>query len=106
MFGFWFPGGGPIVPMGVPLPTGAALSPLGGVFTGGYPLGGPLSETFRGGGGPLPPTLFISTVSPAGPIGGFFVGTGGVPIGVGVATAGGAIGAAPGGGVGSGGAPI
>ncbi len=60
---------------------GAPIAILGGVFSGGLPLAGPLTQIFRGGGGPLPPTLFIATISPSGPIGAFFIGTEGGPIG-------------------------
>lgn len=73
-------------PIGGPATTfnigGAPIAILGGVFRGGLPLGGPVTQIFRGGSAPLPPTLFIATISPAGPIADFFIGTGGSPIGV------------------------
>ncbi len=60
---------------------GAPIAILGGVFSGGLPLGGPVTQVFRSGG-PVPNTLFISTLEPSGPIGGFFIGSAGSPIGV------------------------
>ncbi|HYG60632.1 MAG TPA: hypothetical protein VD902_21370 [Symbiobacteriaceae bacterium] len=68
---------------------GAPLAVLGGVFSGGLPIGGPVTQIFRGGSAPLPNTLFISTITPSGPIGAFFIGTGGAPIGVDVFRGGG-----------------
>lgn len=59
---------------------GAPIAVLGGVFSGGLPLGGPVTQIFRSGG-PVPNTLFISTLESSGPIGTFFLGTGGEPIG-------------------------
>ncbi|MFZ5824579.1 MAG: hypothetical protein ACOY94_09650 [Bacillota bacterium] len=61
---------------------GAPIAILGGVFRGGLPLGGPVAQIFRGGSAPMPPTLFIATISPSGPIGAFFIGSSGAPIGV------------------------
>jgi hypothetical protein len=74
------------------IPVGTAISPffniggapiaiLGGVFSGGLPIGGPVTQIFRGVG-PLPNTLFIATISPGGPIGSFLIGSQGGPIGV------------------------
>lgn len=60
---------------------GAPITVLAGVFSGGLPLGGPVTQIFRGGSGPEPPTLFAQTLTPSGPIGGFFIGSGGAPIG-------------------------
>lgn len=60
---------------------GAPIAVLGGVFSGGLPLGGPFSQTFRGGSAPVPPTLFISALKSSGPIGDFVVGSGGSPVG-------------------------
>jgi hypothetical protein len=60
---------------------GAPIAILGGVFSDGLPLGGPVGQIFRGVG-PVPNTLFINTLSPAGPIGMFFIGLQGAPIGV------------------------
>jgi hypothetical protein len=62
---------------------GVPIAVLGGVFAGGLPLAGPVSELFRGGAGPLPPTLFASTISPGGPIEAFLLGSSGTPIGAG-----------------------
>jgi hypothetical protein len=61
---------------------GAPIAALGGLFTGGLPIGGPVGQLFRGGGAPIPPTLFLSTLTPAGPIGPFLIGSGGAPIGL------------------------
>jgi|GEM_PF-5192137 len=61
---------------------GAPIAVLGGVFSGGLPIGGPVTQIFRGGSAPQPNTLFVSTVTPAGPIGQFLLGTSGAPIGV------------------------
>lgn len=60
---------------------GAPIAVLGGVFSGGLPIGGPVTQIFRGGSAPEPPTLFIATITPSGPIGTFFIGSGGAPIG-------------------------
>ncbi|MFZ5814631.1 MAG: hypothetical protein ACOY93_04955 [Bacillota bacterium] len=60
---------------------GAPITVLGGVFRGGLPIGGPVTQIFRGGSAPLPNILFVATISPSGPIGEFFLGTGGAPIG-------------------------
>jgi hypothetical protein len=60
---------------------GAPIAVLGGVFSGGLPLGGPVTQLFRSSG-PQPNTLFLSTLSPSGPIGNFLIGSGGAPIGV------------------------
>ena len=60
---------------------GAPITVLGGVFSGGLPIGGPVTQIFRGGSGPVTPELFISTLTPAGPIGAFFIGAEGAPIG-------------------------
>lgn len=59
---------------------GAPIAVLGGVFSGGLPIGGPVTQIFRSGG-PVPNTLFIATLKSSGPIGGFFLGGGGVAIG-------------------------
>ncbi len=61
---------------------GAPITVLGGVFSGGLPLGGPVTQIFRGGSAPMPPTLFVATITPAGPIGTFLLGSGGAPLGV------------------------
>lgn len=53
---------------------GAPIAVLGGVFTNGLPLGGPFSQVFRSTG-PLPFTVFESTTTSSGPIGGFLVGS-------------------------------
>lgn len=63
---------------------GAPIAVLGGVFSGGLPLGGPVTQIFRGGSAPTPPTLFINTLTPSGPIQAPFIGSGGAPIGVAV----------------------
>ena len=88
------PPGSPIRPAeALPVPEGRAISPLfniggapiavlGGVFSGGLPIGGPVTQIFRGGSAPTPPTLFIATITPSGPIGGFLIGESGAPIGV------------------------
>lgn len=72
-------------PVGGPATTfnigGAPIAILGGVFSGGLPIGGPVTQIFRGGSGPTPPTLFIATISPSGPIAQFFIGLQGAPIG-------------------------
>lgn len=73
-------GGMPIAPTTLVSVGGTPVAVLGGVFSGGFPLGGPVTQTFRGGGGPQPPTLFAATLTPAGPIGEFFIGGGGVPL--------------------------
>lgn len=75
------------IPVGRPISPifnigGAPIAVLGGVFFGGLPLAGPVSQIFRGGSAPIPPTLFTATLSPSGPIGAFFIGSGGAPIGV------------------------
>jgi hypothetical protein len=59
---------------------GAPIAILGGVFSGGLPLGGPVAQVFRSGG-PVPNTLFISTLEPSGPIGTFFIGNAGESLG-------------------------
>jgi hypothetical protein len=61
---------------------GAPIAILGGVFAGGLPIGGPVTQIWRGGSAPIPNTLFISTLSSSGPIGNFFIGSQGSPIGV------------------------
>lgn len=77
----------------LPVPEGRAISPLfniggapiailGGVFSDGLPIGGPVTQIFRGGSAPTPPTLFVSTLTPSGPIGAFLLGASGAPIGV------------------------
>lgn len=72
-------------PVGGPESTfnigGAPIALLGGVFGDGLPIGGPVGQIFRGTA-PLPNTLFVSTVSPGGPIGLFLLGISGAPIGV------------------------
>lgn len=60
---------------------GAPIAVLGGVFSGGFPLGGPVTQIFRGGSAPVTPELFISTLTSAGPIAAFFIGSEGAPIG-------------------------
>ncbi len=60
---------------------GAPIAVLGGVFSDGLPIAGPVTQIFRGGSAPEPPTLFLATISPSGPIGDFFIGSGGSPIG-------------------------
>ncbi|HLN61016.1 MAG TPA: hypothetical protein VK464_05635, partial [Symbiobacteriaceae bacterium] len=60
---------------------GAPIAVLGGVFSGGLPIGGPVTQIFRGSG-PQPNTLFLATISPSGPIAAFFIGSQGSPIGV------------------------
>lgn len=59
---------------------GAPIAILGGVFTDGLPIGGPVGQIFRSTG-PVPNTLFISTLESSGPIGVFLLGGGGVPLG-------------------------
>lgn len=61
---------------------GAPIAVLGGVFSGGLPIGGPFTQVFRGGSAPTPPTLFITTLTSSGPIGAPFIGSSGAPIGV------------------------
>lgn len=75
------------IPLGRPISPifnigGAPIAVFGGVFSGGMPLGGPVAQVFRGGSAPMPPELFVATVSPSGPIGTFFLGSRGSPIGV------------------------
>lgn len=60
---------------------GAPIAILGGVFSGGLPIGGPVTQIFRSGA-PVPNTLFIATLQPSGPIGAFFIGSGGRAVGV------------------------
>jgi hypothetical protein len=60
---------------------GAPIAVLGGLLSAGLPIGGPVAQIFVGGG-PMPNILFLSTVSPGGPIGQFEIGSGGAPIGV------------------------
>lgn len=77
-----FEGGRPIGgPMSLFNIGGAPIAVLGGVFSAGFPLGGPVTQIFRGGSAPVPNTLFIATLSPAGPIGTFLIGGQGAPIG-------------------------
>jgi hypothetical protein len=59
---------------------GAPIAILGGVFGDGLPIGGPVSQVFRTGA-PIPNTLFLATLESGGPIGAFFIGNGGAPIG-------------------------
>jgi hypothetical protein len=59
---------------------GAPIAILGGVFGGGLPIGGPVTQIFRSGA-PVPNVLYIITLEPSGPIGEFFLPTGGGPIG-------------------------
>lgn len=61
---------------------GAPIAVLGGVFSGGLPLGGPVAQVFRGGSAPQPPTLYYSTLTTSGPIGVLLLGAQGAPIGV------------------------
>ncbi|HWI61835.1 MAG TPA: hypothetical protein VNT75_08360 [Symbiobacteriaceae bacterium] len=81
---------------------GAPIAVLGGVFGGGLPIGGPVTQIFRSGA-PVPNTLYIVTLESSGPIGQFFLPSGGVPIGEGGA---GTEGLPIGMGFGEGGAPI
>lgn len=60
---------------------GAPIAVLGGVFGDGLPIGGPVTQVFRGGSAPVPNTLFLSTLTPSGPIGNFLIGAQGGPIG-------------------------
>jgi len=63
-------------------PIGQAPPPsLGGVFSGGLPLGGPVTQIVRGESAPTPSTLFVRTLSSSGPIGGLLIGLLGEPIG-------------------------
>lgn len=59
---------------------GLPIESLSGVFSNGLPIGGPVSQIFRGGG-PEPNVLFFQTLSSAGPIGAFLIGSAGGPIG-------------------------
>ncbi|HEY3364906.1 MAG TPA: hypothetical protein VGK74_07645 [Symbiobacteriaceae bacterium] len=109
--GLTLTGGGPIAPPGAAqaatgTPVGGAASTfniggapiaiLGGVLSGGLPLGGPVTQVFRGGSAPMPPTLPLATLTAAGPIGSFLLGASGGPIGVEVFAGGGLpIGPAP-----------
>lgn len=78
-----FTGGTPVGgPMSRFFGAGAPIAILGGVFSAGLPLAGPVTQVFRGGSAPMPNTLFIATLSPSGPIAAFLVGGGGSPIGV------------------------
>jgi hypothetical protein len=78
----FFPAGAPVGGLESTFNIGGApIAILGGVFGDGLPLGGPVGQIFRGTA-PLPNTLFINTVSSSGPIGLFFLGTSGAPIGV------------------------
>lgn len=87
-------GGAPLSP--VLSVNGVPIAMLGGVFGGGLPVGGPVTELFRGGAGPVTPGLFASTITPSGPIEAFLLGAGGAPIGVGTFQGGGLpIGAPP-----------
>lgn len=60
---------------------GAPIAILGGVFSGGLPIGGPVTQIFRSGS-EIPNTLFIITLESSGPIGAFFIGNSGEPIGL------------------------
>ena len=62
-------------------PAGAPIARLGLVWYNALPLSGPVPQIFRGGG-PVPPTLPAITLTPGGPVGAVFVGSGGGPIGV------------------------
>lgn len=74
------PGGAPIGGAAAAFGAGGApIGALGGVFAGGFPLGG-LVSLFRSGA-PVPNVLFLSTLTSAGPIGEFFIGLSGSPIG-------------------------
>lgn len=77
-----FTGGGPIGPGSLFNIMGAPIAVLGGVFSAGYPLGGPVSQVFRGSA-IVPFTIFESTLSSAGPIGDFQIGRGGEDLGFG-----------------------
>ena len=59
---------------------GAPIAVFGGVFSGGLPIGGPVTQIFRSGA-PVPNTLYIQTLESSGPIGTFFLGGAGAPIG-------------------------
>ncbi|MDF2630331.1 MAG: hypothetical protein K0R39_4162 [Symbiobacteriaceae bacterium] len=59
---------------------GAPITVLGGVFGGGLPIGGPVTQIFRSGA-PVPNILYLVTLESSGPIGEFFLPTGGGPIG-------------------------
>jgi hypothetical protein len=60
---------------------GAPIAVLGGLLSGGLPIGGPVAQIFVGGA-PTPNVLFLSTLTPSGPIGQFGIGLAGGPIGV------------------------
>lgn len=76
-----FTGGQPIGPASIFNIMGAPIAVLGGVFEAGFPIGGPVAQIFRGGSAPVTPELFLATLSPSGPIGAFFIGSEGAPIG-------------------------
>lgn len=61
--------------------AGAPIGVLGGVFSAGLPLGGPVTQIFRGGSAPEPNVLFIDTLTSSGPIAAPFIGSVGGPIG-------------------------
>lgn len=63
-------------------PGGAPIALLGLVWSDSLPLSGAVPQVYRAGGAPYPPTLPIITLTPSGPIGGFFVGSSGAPVGV------------------------
>ncbi len=62
--------------------AGAPIALLGLVWSGGLPLSGPVAQIYRAGGAPVFPTTPAATLTPSGPIGAFFLGTTGAPIGV------------------------
>lgn len=68
--------GAPIGPDSTFNVFGAPIAILGGVFTNGLPLSGPFSQVFRSTG-PIPFTVFESTPTSSGPIGGFLIGAAG-----------------------------
>jgi hypothetical protein len=74
-----FTAGEPIGPGSLFNIHGAPIAVLGGVFGDGFPLGGPVSQVFRSTG-PVPFTLFASTLSSSGPIGDFQLGRGGAEL--------------------------
>jgi hypothetical protein len=71
-----FTEGQPVGPASLFNIGGAPIAILGGVFTNGLPLGGPVGQVFRSSA-PEPNTLFISTLTPSGPIGTFLIGSAG-----------------------------
>lgn len=80
-----FTGGQPVGPGSTFNISGAPIAILGGVFTNGLPLGGPVTQVFRSGG-PQPFTLFLSTLLSSGPIGPFLLGAAGAELQFGPST--------------------